>query len=65
MALVHIANTIEFSFSEVRKAILGGKNGKARSLDGLVYAALKYDASIGVLVHLFNLCYEHGILPLN
>ena len=52
-----------FTLSEVHRAVMKCKNGKAAGYDHIPYEVLKNDKVISVLVSLFQLCFDSGKVP--
>ena len=52
-----------FTFTEVKNAVMKGKNKKATGIDNIPYDVLKHDNIIDVLVHLFQMCFDSGKIP--
>ncbi|VDI40881.1 Hypothetical predicted protein [Mytilus galloprovincialis] len=51
------------TIDEIRRLILGAKNGKACGIDSIPYEVLKYESVISVLHSLFQLIFETSIIP--
>ena len=53
----------DFTFAEVKYAVMKGKNRKATGIDNIPYDVLKHDNIIDVLLHLFQMCFNSGKIP--
>ena len=52
-----------FTLEEVTKLVNHAKQGKAPSVDSIIYETLKNNAAIHALVKLFNLCLDSSLVP--
>ncbi len=51
------------TLEEVRLSLARAKKGKAIGWDGIPLAVVRYDSAILYMHHLFNICFESGIIP--